>query len=600
MVAAESKIEVWWVWIKIKIKICGWPHSWRLPRLYPRNESMTTLNRSTCRRLQKLPQIPSVWEGDRRTISSGMPVVDEQGNELEVPSEAQGECIIWVDGSEGMVRSMDMVAPEIGPEAVVRTLLRAIEHPHGPAKPALPQKIVVRDREIQFYLRGVLQDLDIAIDYVPNLPLIDQLFRELQSEFVTRPPQLPPQYAQGLISKASNVWQASPWDMLAEYQVLSIEINRWDVSTLYISVMGMLGEEYGILLYRSLDSLKQFRGAVLAHDSLEKLEEAFLKQDCLFLTFELSDESELASEEESSWELGSLPFSEIEPNFGTLHPLEGLRSIIYEEEAMVLYVALEALCRFIKSSRKKITVEQFPALNNRYNIGLPQTDPEQAGEKVQVKVSTLPDIAAELFEMVSSVMDADEDDDDDEEEWDLQMPLLRDDLIPDNSLSSIGVVPWEGIEQLRKTAYFYQAAPKQIPTVGDGLPVVIIQTSKPKAKALIQNLQTAEGLEGICFNPGEDPYSENSFDLGIFQTGDGDLYLFEEFEFSSVHRLARKKWDDRCKRTKGYCGLIIAMGMKGASKGNPQLKDMLALFEVRSLSEQELGLGVLQRMPVMF
>ncbi|MBC6424187.1 MAG: hypothetical protein GDA38_23875 [Hormoscilla sp. SP12CHS1] len=579
---------------------------------------MTTLNRSTCRRLQKLPQINSVWEGDRRTISAGLPVVDEQGNELEVPSEGQGECIIWVDGSEGMVRSMDMVAPEIGPEAVVRTLLRAIEYPQGPAKPALPQKIVVRDREIQFYLRGVLQDLDIVIDYVPNLPLIDRLFRELQSEFITRPPKLPLQYAQGLLSKARNFWQASPWDILAEYQVLSIELNRWDVSTLYVSVMGMLGEEYGILLYRSLDSLKQFRAGILAHDSIEKLEEAFLKQDCLFLTFELSDESELADDDESSWELGSLPFSEIDPNFGTLHPLEGLRSIIYEEEALVMYVALEALGRFIKSSRKKITVEQFPALKNRYNITLPpvspgiakrttqetpQTDAEQAAQKVQVKVATLPNIAAELFEMVSSVMEADSDEDcdqdsdEDSDEWDLQMPQLREDMIPDNSLSRICVVSWEGIEQLRKTAYFYQAAPKQIPAVGNGLPVVIVQTSKPKAKALIQNLQTAEGLEGIGFNPGEDPYSDKSFDLGIFQTGDGDLYLFEEFEFSSVHTADRQKWDDSCKKTKGYCGLIIAMGMKGASKGNPQLKDMLALFEVRSLSEQELGLGVLQRMP---
>lgn len=579
-----------------------------------KSESMTTLNRSTCRRLQNLPQLPSVWEGDRRTISAGLPVVDEQGNELEVPSEAEGECIIWVDGSEGMVRSMDMVAPEIGPEAVVRTLLRAIEHPHGPAKPALPQKIVVRDREIQFYLRGVLQDLDIAIDYVPNLPLIDQLFRELQSEIVTRPPQLPPQYAQGLLSKARNVWQASPWNLLAEYQVLSIELNRWDVSTLYVSVMGMLGEEYGILLYRSLDSLKQFRATVLAHDSIEKLEEAFLKQDCMFLTFELSDESELADDDDYSVDLGSLPFSEIEPNFGNIHPLEGLRSIIYEEEALVMLVALEALSRFIKSSRKKITVEQFPPLNNRYNITLPavspgidkrtsqetpQTDADRAAQKVQAKVSSLPDIAAELFEMVSSVMEADEEDSesDDADEWDMQMPLLRDDLIPDNSLISIGVMSWEGIEKLRKTVSFYQAASKQIPTVGDGLPVVIVQTSKPKAKALIENLQTAEGLEGIGFNLGEDPYSDNSFDLGIFQTGDGDLYLFEEFEFSSVHRDARKKWDARCKKTKGSCGLIIAMGMKGATKGNPQLKDMLALFEVRSLSAKELGLGVLQRMP---
>jgi hypothetical protein len=34
-----------------------------------------------------------------------------------------------------------------GPEATVRTLLRAMEHPNSPATPARPQKIVVRDSQ---------------------------------------------------------------------------------------------------------------------------------------------------------------------------------------------------------------------------------------------------------------------------------------------------------------------------------------------------------------------------------------------------------------------------------------------------------------------
>jgi len=46
--------------------------------------------------------------------------------------------------------------------------------------------------------------------------------------------------------------------------------------------MGMLGMEYGILLYRSEQSLKRFRASVLTEESPEQLEEAFLKQDCLF------------------------------------------------------------------------------------------------------------------------------------------------------------------------------------------------------------------------------------------------------------------------------------------------------------------------------
>ena len=39
------------------------------------------------------------------------------------------------------------------------------------------------------------------------------------------------------------------------------------------------------------------------------------------------------------------------------------------------------------------------------------------------------------------------------------------------------------------------------------------------------------------------------------------------------------------------------MGLTGASRGQPQFKDMMALLEVRSIPPQELGLGSLQLMP---
>jgi calcineurin-like phosphoesterase len=67
-----------------------------------------------------------------------------------------------------------------------------------------------------------------------------------------------------LTEKAYELWQDAPWELLSDHHILSIELNQWDVGTLYVSVMGMLGMEYGVLLYRSLDSLKRFRASVLA------------------------------------------------------------------------------------------------------------------------------------------------------------------------------------------------------------------------------------------------------------------------------------------------------------------------------------------------
>lgn len=542
---------------------------------------MTSFNRSTSRRLKKLTQIPSVWEGDRRPLSSS--------HAHHFDSDAKGECILWVDGSQGVVRGMDVIAPETGPEAVVRTLMRAMEHPQSPAKPARPQKIVVRDCEIQFYLRGVLQDLDIVIDYVPELPLIDELFRSFEEIIDGQIPELPPQYAQALQEKAFAVWEVAPWEFLEEQQILSIEINQWDVSTLYASVMGMLGMEYGILFYRSEESLKRFRASVLQdEESQGRLEEAFLKQDCLFLTFEqLSDGDE---DEDEVDDLADLPISEIDPTFGNIHPLEGLRSVLYDEEALIVLVALESLYRFIRDHRRQLSENIFPSLSHRYRISLPKSDP--ATKSVSVTVSTMPELATELEEMAGFDMEDSEID----ELGSSILHSLRDDLIPEDSFLSLGVVSWEMLEYLRQDVIYHQAG--EIQPVGDGLPVILIQTSRPKAKTVIENIEAAGGLQAICFNPGADPLDGDRYDLGLLQTQNGELFLFGEFlDDDPTHVEARKKWNQRCKNTKGYCGLIIAKGLTGASRGNPQLRDMMAVFEAQSLSPKDLGLGTLQLMP---
>ena len=532
---------------------------------------MTSFNRSTSRRLQKLTQIPSVWEGDRRPLSSpNTPFADP---------EAKGECILWVDASEGIVRGMDMVDPSVGPEAIVRTLMRAIEHPQSPAKPARPQRIVVRDREIQFYLRGVLQDLDIAIDYLPELPIIDELFRSFAEIVDGQTPDLPPKYAKLLYDKALEVWQAAPWNFLEEQQILSIEINQWDVDKLYASVMGMLGIEYGILFYRSEDSLKRFRAAVIADDdeTNRNLEAAFLKQDCLFLTFDSVDDSD----DDDLDDLADMPYSEIQPTFGNIHPLEGLRSVLYEEEALLTFVALESLLRFVRDYRRQLSQEDGLTLGQRYRISLPKTDENR--KSLTVAVSTMPELTAELEEMAG--LDDDEEDDEDDSIFE----ALRDDLIPEDAFMSLGVLSWKTLDYLRQGAN-HQAGSEFEP-VGDGLPVIVIQTSRPKAKGIIENIQGAGGLNAICFHTVTDPIDDNLYDLGLLQTRNHELFLFGQFlNDDPAHIEAKRKWHQRCQNTQGHCGLIIAKGLTGSTRGNPQLGDMMALLEAHVLSAAELTL----------
>jgi hypothetical protein len=546
---------------------------------------MTALNRSTSRRLQQLRQVPSIWEGDRRVLAPRLI------RNVEMDAPQQGDCILWVDGSEGLVRAMDVVSSDAGPEAIVRTLLQAMEYPHSSGMPARPQKILVRDREIQFYLRGVLQDLNIVVDYASDLPLIDEIFLGLQGMSADKPPELPAAYAEPILEVTRQIWQSEPWATLDEEKIIAISLNYGDVETLYVSILGMLGMEYGILMYRSLESLKKFRQQVLsADDAPQTLEEAFLEQDCLFVTFDqledLPDPDELTTETPAGL-AAFLAETGVQPCFGNLHPLEGMRPMLYEEEARVILVALQALQRFFQQHLSKLDADNFPAINSRYRI----PDPDQSSQKVSVKVSTLPDVAEELYEMSMEAELADG-------ELESAFPVLRNDLIPDDAFYSLGAMPWETLDILRTIVQVHEEGDEHSSRTADGFPVILIQTSRPKAKALIEGLQAAGGLKAICFNPGEDPLSEEQYDLGILQMNNGELHLFGEFfEQDPVHIQARKKWDQRCKKTKGHCGLVIARGLKGASRGNPQLNDMMALFETRSISAKELGLGSLQLMP---
>ncbi len=531
---------------------------------------MTSLPASTRHRLKQLPQIPSVWEGDRHALAE-----EQSKGILEADGPQKGDCILWVDGSEGFVRSMDIVSPDMGLEAVVRTLIRAMETPHSPAKPARPQKIVVRNREIQFFLRGALQGLEIAIDYVPELPLIDELFRSFEASGNDRPPALPPQYAVSLKEVADELWEAAPWDLLADHDIVAIELERGEVLTIYACIMGMLGQEYGVIFYRSMESLKQFRAIAVAEKSTARLEQAFLSQDCWFLNYEAKDEFD---EDE---DLGTLEADEVEALFGSIHPLEGIRPFLDEEECQTLYYALKGFLQFFDDREWELSQEPVAQARQSYRLTPLKTSPSKT--KINVEIYTLPDLAKEFAGL---------DEDDNEPDF-----VLRDDLIPENAFLSIGMIPWDIVKSLQSTPKaYYQSS--QVEPKGEGMPVVMIQTSRPKAQTLIKTIREEGGITGLAFNDGENPLTNTYYDLGILRTGKEQLYIFGEFlQDDATHKKARQKWDKRCQETQGFCGVLIAMGITGSSRGKPQLSDMLAFFETPFLSENELQLGTLQLMP---
>lgn len=538
---------------------------------------MNSLPKTTTNRLKKIPQNPNVWEGDRRPIAGMM-------KNLEADLQDNGECIIWVDASEGLVRSMEVVRHDVGPEAMVRALLKAIEDPHNPAEPARPQKIVVCDREIQFFLRGALQNLEITVDYVPQLVLIDELWRNFADINQTSEQEISSELEDLLDEVAEDIWYQEPWELLTDHDIIKIQVNLPDIDNIYACIMGMLGEEYGIILYRSLDSLKNFRNAAFKADEEaldNELERVFLQQDCWFVNYAPIDENEL--------DMNDLDVDDVQSLFGSIHPYEGMRPLRDENEALPIYLALEGLKRFVDECEDELNLEQINHLSANYKI-----DISSESKPFNINISTMPELAQELMEMLEEA------EREAEEQLSNETFFLKDNLIPPGSILSLTSMSWELLDFLnQKQRTFFDGLDttilESLKEKNNPFPVILIQTTRPKAKILIQQLQAEGGLEGISFNPGVDLYDEVSYDLGILQTPQNNLYIFAQFAKQDESKLSQlvHQWQKKVKKLNNHCGLLIAMGATGSSRSNPQFKDMMGFFPTTLKSSKELGLGTL-------
>jgi hypothetical protein len=354
---------------------------------------MSSLPKATIERLQRLPGLRGTWHGELRTLSHPDPQ-NPHGRAIEQA------YVLWMDISQPAIRVMEPVLEGAGYEAVVQALLRAIEHPPEHQTPGRPQSVMVRDRELHFFLRGALQDLDIKVGCKQRLPLVDEVF----DLFVAQQTRSVVQriwdsvHVKRLTSALTELWDYPLWDEFAEVEVLELLFELDEPQHFYVSVLGMAGLERGLLLYRSLDSLKRFREAVNNpgnRSNLEVMEAAFLQQDCLFLNFE-----DLEGDPPSS----NMPVFQgfrqsFIPDLGSIHPLEGLRYILSDQELAVMIVAVEALTRFRKNHETVLAeADHFPALESQIVIPNPINHaPKTKPQKIAVTVRTLPEVCDELI-----------------------------------------------------------------------------------------------------------------------------------------------------------------------------------------------------------
>lgn len=553
----------------------------------------TGLNRTTYNRLKTLPQGNGLWEGAR--LSLGKMVKDPNNQAM-----TEADCILWVDGNYGTVRAMTVVPTSAGMEAAVRTLLQAIEQPmdagQTPTPIERPKKIVVSDRELQFFLRGVLQNLGITVEYHAELPVIDEISQSLL-QWINPEGRQELFWGEFLDQKAQELWTIKPWSNLQDHEIVSIDIQAFEVETLYTSIMGNLGVEFGFLFYRSLDSLRQFRHAVVRQRSQRELEEAFMGQDCFFMNYVSAN-----AQDGPEAELGERGWGDVTVEFGVIHPLEGMRAHLEPEEAIAVWLALEGMVRFFRKHKSLLTSDRFAALSSRFSVTLPESvqsptaNPPSANRfnsspsasKYSIRVSSHPEIAEELIPEEAQ----------NNKVGDLGVRLVDDTLVPEGTLLKISLMPWDAYNDLRtRRSVIWQLPPKagspesSHPSTpaeqGQGIPIILVQSSKLKIQKILEAIQAAKGVERIGFVQSFDLEQNLAIEISVVLLNNQEFQVLDYHELDDPNHVKRRdRWTETAQMLQGRCCLVLAKGATGKARLNPKPEDILAIFEADLLEQR--------------
>ncbi len=472
--------------------------------------TMAVLIASTLRRLQRLPRTAAVWEGDCRPLPTAPEV-----------TATVSPCLLWVDSSAEMVRALLFVSAVTAREAFVQGLIQAMERPQSPALPALPAKILVRDRALQLFLKEVLQSLAIRVEYTSYLPLIDEIFVNLRLPTDASPAGVPDTCAVTIQEQVTALQRLAPWETVPLWRVVELTlVLPSGTETLYGTVVR--SEERGVLFFRSAADLLSYYHRLAMVASWEDLEAALQMQNCWFV---------ILSETETGAAM----------HFGSRHPLEGERCHLDEDEAAVVAMAVGGAVAFWGASPEQMAT----GLTTILPLG-----------SATVSVQARPAVALEssLREWLRPLAAA--------SDWRAVPPLV-----------TLQEMSRQQIEVLRGSRRCRQ----QRDTFPLALPLLLWQMPREPAEAAIQEITAMGGLLGLGFyqSPNGGPY------ISVLVMVNGDRLCSVPLPQATTPQLLR--WQRAAIRSGYSCAVAIAVGGRRKNRYSPELRQILAYYEVNLL-----------------
>lgn len=199
------------------------------------------------------------------------------------------ELVLWLD-STGIVVGQEVVVPEDAEGVVARLLLHAMEQPFSGTR-RRPDQIRVASQALAAEVRTAVGDgIPVAVAPTPELDAVVGSLMETmpssggESSYFDGG-RIPPGLVRELFVSAERLYRCAPWKSAYDSQVLKLDIPSLGVEGACVSVMGNLGQSFGLIIFPSLAGYQAFYRLASA-GSIRKKGRVDLGTDWLSLNFE--------------------------------------------------------------------------------------------------------------------------------------------------------------------------------------------------------------------------------------------------------------------------------------------------------------------------
>jgi hypothetical protein len=319
-----------------------------------------------------------VWEGGWGPLSA-------QLREEEDAEPFHPELAMWVVSRDGRVLASQLAPPGGGAAALVELLPRVMRDPEI-GRPRRPGTVRVKNGEALQPLRELLAPLGVNIEEggaVDDWQLAFDYTNQSISPEVGGYHPTTEEHAEALAAlfrAAAQFYRAAPWSVLDERRPLGLHVPSMPEHTFGMMVMGSGGENRGLVVFATLETMGDFVDAV-SYVAPEAVDLGDLPPS-LSLNFATADEMPPEAVEEAQehgWEVAA---PDAYPLLLASEPGEGVVIDLSPEPLTVMITALQAVNEFWREAEADLRAGK-PSVMREVEVNV-------EGTRVPMRVSCPP------------------------------------------------------------------------------------------------------------------------------------------------------------------------------------------------------------------